>query len=328
MRNGRGMAGRGCESTAFVWTDLVGPLLASRAPRFGGSPMVWGVRVVGSAKRNDSFLLAGSFDRMKSAMTGSFQKWRASAILFGSVMWVVTATAQNLLRNPGFESGTAGWGRYGPSEIETTNFSHSGEFAARVWNRSAKHCGINVRVRSIMVPGATYRCSGWARLENGVGQPVKMTIRQVDDENGGRPRFHNLTTNTATSDGWVELSATFTLEVVGTLSDLHLYFEGPKAGVNFLVDDVSVAHVSAPEETVVADLPGDRHGGHAPPVRSIYLRVKVILIGAVALGLAVIGIVLAALLASSLWKKRTASTRQADDVPEPPLLPPRDGPGP
>jgi endo-1,4-beta-xylanase len=236
-------------------------------------------------------------------------------------------TAQYLLQNSGFEWGATGWGwrGWGPVEIATTNFPHSGRFSARVWNRAERYSGIGVTIKSLVVPGATYRCSGWVRLEDGPDQPVKMTLRQIDGGNNARPRYRDVATNKATSDGWVELSGAFTLNVVGTLSNLHLFFQGPDPGVNFLVDDVSFALVSVPKEPVVAERPGDR--GQAPPVRSVDLTVKLILIGAVIPGLIVMVIVLAGLLAFKLWKKHTASRRSPDDVPEPPLIPPRDGPG-
>jgi hypothetical protein len=240
-------------------------------------------------------------------------------------------TAQNLLRNSGFEWGATGWGwgrRGGPVEITSTNFSHSGRFSARVWNRAEWYSGIGVTIKSLVVPGATYRCSGWVRLEDGPDQPMKMTLRQIDGGNNARPRYRDVATNTATSDGWVELSGAFTLNVVGELADLHLYFQGPDPGVNFLVDDVALALVPAPEETVVAERPGDRDGGQAPPVRSDDLTLKLILIGVAIPGLIVIGIVLATLLAWRLWKKHDASRRSADGAPPPPPLLPRDGPSP
>jgi endo-1,4-beta-xylanase len=162
------------------------------------------------------------------------------AIVFAAA---TAGLGQNILQNPGFEAGTEGWFIVGPgASIETvTERPHSGAAACRVFDRTALYCGVAQSVLGLMQPGVTYQCSAWVRLDNATGEPISMLIRQTDESNNGRPRHQPLARIIATSNEWTQLTGRFTLDVRGTLKDLIFYFEGPAGGVDFLVDDVSIA---------------------------------------------------------------------------------------
>jgi hypothetical protein len=143
----------------------------------------------------------------------------------------------NVLVNPGFESGTAGWSDRNCSIEAVTSPVHSGSGSAKALGRDANWQGIKQSVFGKMVDGKTYQISGWVRLENTKSDTVIVSIEQQDDSG---TNYHNVASVTATDSNWVQLSGNFTLNVNGTLSVLDVYFEGPAPGVNFFVDDVNV----------------------------------------------------------------------------------------
>jgi hypothetical protein len=58
--------------------------------------------------------------------------------------------------------------------------------------------------------------------------------------------FQRIGSVTATSTGWTLLSGSAALGFATALMSLTMYFEGPSAGVDVQVDDVSVRAVAAP----------------------------------------------------------------------------------
>jgi len=143
----------------------------------------------------------------------------------------------NILVNPGFESGTDGWaGRSCPIE-PVKSIVHSGSGSAKALGREANWQGIRQSVYDTMTDGATYKISGWVRLDNAPSAQVLLSVEQQDD---GGTNYHNIDTVTATDSDWVQLSGEFTLNVTGGLAVLDVYFDGPEPSVNFYVDDVVV----------------------------------------------------------------------------------------
>ncbi len=116
-----------------------------------------------------------------------------------------------------------------------TNGQHSGRQAIASRRRSAHYVGPEQSLLNRLVPGRTYVCSGWVKVENSDEELVKMTIRQRD---GNGLSYHILSTNSIGSNKWCNLSGRFTFQPVSPLQTLGLYFEGPSRGVDLLVDDV------------------------------------------------------------------------------------------
>ena len=148
------------------------------------------------------------------------------------------ALAQNVLQNPGFESGTTGWSGWGPVSFSssTTQF-HAGSRSALIQNRTATWNGISQSLLGVVQPGTNYRISAWVRLVSGGNQPVQLTIQKVD---GGGTSYAAVANGTANSTGWTLLSGGYTLTVNGNLTSLTFYVEGPAAGVSFYADDFVV----------------------------------------------------------------------------------------
>ncbi len=167
----------------------------------------------------------------------SFKDICKSLFLLSFLSFTFAYGDTNILVNPDFEKGTDGWvGRSCQIGAVSTPV-HSGSGGAKASGRAEKWQGISQSILGKMVPGKTYRISGWVRLENAVSDTVIISIDLRDDRGNIYP---NVARVTATDSNWVLLSGDFTLEVSGTLAGLDVYFEGPAPGVSFYVDDVNV----------------------------------------------------------------------------------------
>lgn len=144
----------------------------------------------------------------------------------------------NLLTNPGFETGTTtGWYSFGSTIAASAN-PHTGAYSALVSDRTAGWSGIAQTLLGKLTDGQTCLVSGCVKLQNASSANVTITIKQTDDN--GDHYYPVVYAMPCTNSGWTNLSNIFTLNATGTLTQLFMYFEGPDAGVNFYVDDVSV----------------------------------------------------------------------------------------
>jgi hypothetical protein len=144
----------------------------------------------------------------------------------------------NILNNPGFESGTAGWiARNCSISAVTSPAPHSGTYCARAYNRTATWQGIQQDVRDEMVIGESYTVSGWVRTNTSASSTIHITFQQTDD-NG--TNYYWAANGTASNSGWVQVSGSFTLSVTGTLTGLLVYVEGPGSEIDIYVDDMFV----------------------------------------------------------------------------------------
>jgi len=160
------------------------------------------------------------------------------AILTLFLVLVPAAVAENLLTNPGFESGnTSGWTDWGCDLTATSNQVHTGSYSALASDRTEPWQGHVQSLLGDMEDGRTYRISGSVRLQNADSSSIGLTVRQTDFSGTD---YHPMHWSTGYDDWWVQLSGYFTLNVTGSLSELDVYFEGPAAGVNFYLDDAEV----------------------------------------------------------------------------------------
>lgn len=160
---------------------------------------------------------------------------------------------ENLLVNPGFEEGTLGWNGRGCT-LSTSTVSRNGSYSAYATDRNAYWDGIKQSVLGKMIPGETYTISAWIKLDNSSSDQIIVTIEQRDDRGTSYTRVNE---TTGYDSRWTRLSGRFTLEAVGILTTLDVYFEGPAAGVNFYLDDVEVlGRVPEPPEPPKPDAAG------------------------------------------------------------------------
>lgn len=166
------------------------------------------------------------------------------------------AAGENLLINPGFESGsTVAWTNWGCSLSAVQDQVHSGRFSVLISARTQSWQGPVQSILGAVENGKTYTISGWVRLQNVSEDRIGLTISQTDS---GGTQYHSICWSTGYNDQWIRLSGNFTLTVTGNLSSLSLYFEGPAPSVNFYLDDAEVVEFSAdtpePEAVGIVDV--------------------------------------------------------------------------
>jgi hypothetical protein len=146
--------------------------------------------------------------------------------------------AVDLIANGGFESGTtSGWFGFGsPTITATTAQAHSGHWSVIATNRTATFMGPAVDLHTTATAGA-YHASAWVRLDGAAASQIFMTAKITCA--GAADQFMRIGTADATDSDWAPLTGTLTVPSC-SLSGLVVYFEGPAAGVNEYVDDVSL----------------------------------------------------------------------------------------
>ena len=164
----------------------------------------------------------------------------------GFLFQAAVAGAQNLATNPGFETGgTTGWFGFGSPTISAQTVQvHSGTYAALVTNRTASYMGIAQSLQNVLTNNQTYTISAWVRLAGGANQTVQLTIQKVD---GGGTGYATVASGSASTNGWLQLSGSYTLNYSGSLTSLTLYAEVPSsANAAYYLDDLSVQPPIAP----------------------------------------------------------------------------------
>ena len=179
-------------------------------------------------------------------------------LLLSLLMCASGQAVENLLINPGFEEGTSGWSDRGGT-FSTSTVSHSGSYSGYATNRNFYWDGIKQSVLGKMIPGETYTISAWMKLENSSSAPIIVTIEQRDDRGTIYTRVNE---TTGYDSRWTQLSGRFTLQAVGILTTLDVYFEGPGEGVNYYLDDVEVlGRTPEPPEPAKPDATGSVNMG-------------------------------------------------------------------
>ena len=125
---------------------------------------------------------------------------------------------------------------------------HSGKSSVLVQERKAPAHGI---VQDLLLPSkgllkkkrvvltvGTYRISCWAKLKNSSKDTIQMMIKYVDDT--GPHNTNPVTRHTVNDKEWTLVQGVVHIKATGKLSAAKLFIEGPKAGVDFYVDDVSM----------------------------------------------------------------------------------------
>jgi Carbohydrate binding domain len=149
------------------------------------------------------------------------------------------APSPELIPNPSFESGHAGWFGLGDSRILDVADAHTGSRAMLSTNREASWAGPSYDVRSLVVAKQPYGVSAWVRNEFGT-HPIMLTLEL---ECGHDTTYTRLATRAVASD-WLQIDASFFAPDCPDLEKLSVYVEGPPANKNLLVDDVSLHSIS------------------------------------------------------------------------------------
>ncbi|MFZ4766009.1 MAG: endo-1,4-beta-xylanase, partial [Roseimicrobium sp.] len=169
---------------------------------------------------------------------------------------VDTEAIENLLGNPGFETGTSGWNGHGAVTVAASASRHTGAGAAAVSGRTATWQGVEQSILGKTQDGRMYYGAGWVKTDSAGAETVRLTLEVID---GSGSRFFTIASGTATSAGWTWLSGTVTMPTTSGLTNVKFFVEGPAAGVGLLVDDCYLAPVTGLRRAAAA-FPGLRLG--------------------------------------------------------------------
>lgn len=144
--------------------------------------------------------------------------------------------AVNLVQNGTFESGdTSGWYGWGGSSLSaTTAQAHSGSYSMLRAGGGTAATNLTTQVEA----GVTYQMSFWVRIEGAATSNVNIT--QALNCGSGDQYSWVANNGSVPADTWVELAGTVAIPETCNLTSLQLYAEGPGAGVNLYIDDVTL----------------------------------------------------------------------------------------
>jgi len=146
-----------------------------------------------------------------------------------------------LMPNASFEAGHDGWIGFGNSRILDVLEAHGGQRAILSTNREQTWEGPSYDIQSLVVPTKPYAVSAWVRNELDTSA-IMLTLKASC---GNDTTYTRLATRVVTSN-WQQLDASFFGPDCTDLEELSVYFEGPPAYRNILVDDVSLRTITLP----------------------------------------------------------------------------------
>jgi hypothetical protein len=156
------------------------------------------------------------------------------------------ATPPNLIANPGFECGLAGWSTLGNATIQIVNgMAHSGTSSCLASQRLEAFDGPTQLLQAQFTGGLSYTASAWVTvgLTDGgaVDQTAKLTAYYNCISGDAGQQYKNIVTGTAVPGTWTQLAGTLTIPTgcSGFVSS-GIYVEGPPPGIDLYVDDVSL----------------------------------------------------------------------------------------
>ncbi|MEE4173646.1 MAG: endo-1,4-beta-xylanase [Xanthomonadales bacterium] len=148
-------------------------------------------------------------------------------------------SAQNLLDNPGFETGIPPWFCFGCTLTQSDAQARSGDWSVLAEQRTEVFHGPVQSMADKLSVGRSYRLSAWVYLPAGAPQPFRILVAQ-EDEDDGAPSFIRLVEAEVAAGQWTQLAGTFTLEASAPLTRLDMYIAGPAPGVDYYADDLAV----------------------------------------------------------------------------------------
>jgi hypothetical protein len=148
----------------------------------------------------------------------------------------VPVVSSNLVTNGDFESGVGGWVAWVGSLGVSTD-AHSGSQSAVLTGRTDTWQGPVYNLLSAVTPGATYNFNAWGKVAGSASEPMSITVKTTCDD--GSEAYNYVGGATVTDTSWTELNGSLTMPSC-VLTEVSMYFDGPAAGVDSLLDDVSV----------------------------------------------------------------------------------------
>jgi endo-1,4-beta-xylanase len=161
----------------------------------------------------------------------------AEQVLAQTASATAQITGPNKITSTGFESNLGSWWTAGGVNLQATSAAaKSGSKSLLVSGRTQSWHGAYHDLGTNWTDGAELGMDAWVRLAGSGSDTLSLLLRQVD---GRGETFHYATDNVVGGDKWYQLSAGWTLDIVGTLTDLRLMIVDQNPTTSFYVDDVS-----------------------------------------------------------------------------------------
>ncbi len=142
----------------------------------------------------------------------------------------------NIVGNGFFEESADGWFGFGPAQVDITDISaQSGAQSLLASGRDSGWQGPATSLLGAASPGDTYNLFAWVSVQGGDGR-VNATVKAACPDDS---QYISISGTSAYDGSWTLVGGTFEVPDCD-LSELTLYFEGPDAGVDILLDDVYV----------------------------------------------------------------------------------------
>ena len=139
------------------------------------------------------------------------------------------------MANPSFETGHSGWLPFGMSTIsDASTGAHSGSKCILSSGRSDTYMGPSYQAAALLTRGASYTVSAWLRMVRNPDN-VQLTLKSDCDATVTYTPIAAVPVGTE----WTQLEGTLQVPTCDYV-DLTLYFEGPVAGADFWLDDVTI----------------------------------------------------------------------------------------
>jgi hypothetical protein len=153
-----------------------------------------------------------------------------------SITFSSSTLGPDIIANGDFESNTNGWFTWSGTMGTTATSAKKGSRALIVSNRPGNGPAATT-ITSAVVPGTSYQVSFWVSIAGAASANVNLT--QKIRCSGGSDQYSWLAAPVAVQQGqWVELKGTLAVPNCA-LSEVTIYAEGPGAGIDLLVDNVT-----------------------------------------------------------------------------------------
>ncbi len=134
---------------------------------------------------------------------------------------------------------TEGWYGFGAAMLSVTSEqAFEGSQSLLTTNRSQTFEGPAFTLTSAVVAGASYDFSAATRIRGAAAADVRTTLI-VECSDSDTPQYLGVASAAASDTDWVELSGSITLPAC-EITNVQIYFEGPEAGIDIFVDNISL----------------------------------------------------------------------------------------
>lgn len=162
-----------------------------------------------------------------------------------------------------FETGTEGWFAFGGALPQVSDVNpYEGTQSLLTSNRTQTFEGPAFNITAGVVAGATYTLDAFTRIQGAVADDVRATV-VAECSDAASPQYLGVAAVLASDSEWTQIAGSVTLPDC-TLTQVQIYFEGPVAGVDILIDAVILSGENAGGGANLAEN-GDFEGASVAP---------------------------------------------------------------